>query len=228
VTDIDKARQLFRDAGLSFPAIPKALAVQLKERSPWVFSTRPLKMSPYNLQHYEQELERTLVKDYAVLAHSGHGANSYAIQYYLVSGSLRILLHLGWGGAYADSKADAARIRECFAVADQVVAAASKVQAGEQLTVVGSDFYGSYWFPSGERRRTEKPLEALTQALGWITPSRNPPPPTQLSLFAEKRRDATVRVVGRVALPKERTPKTTPSVRKSLRKRPSKSKSRRA
>jgi hypothetical protein len=52
MTDIEKARQLFRDAGLAFPTIPGELAEQLKEHGQWLFSTRPLEMSPYNLQHY--------------------------------------------------------------------------------------------------------------------------------------------------------------------------------
>lgn len=42
MTDVEKARLLFRDAGLAFPAIPVELAAQLKQRGRWVFSTRPL------------------------------------------------------------------------------------------------------------------------------------------------------------------------------------------
>jgi hypothetical protein len=32
MTDIEKARQLFRDAGLAFPTIPEELAAQLREQ----------------------------------------------------------------------------------------------------------------------------------------------------------------------------------------------------
>jgi hypothetical protein len=201
MTDIEKARQLFLDSGLGFPTIPEGLAAQLKEQGnrrlpmrndipdlyapSWLFSTREIEMSPYNLQHYVNEVERTQVKDYAVLSHSGHGVNSYAIQYYLVQGPLRMFLHLGWGGVYMDAKAAAAKIRDCFSIADQVVTAAQEVgrfQAGERLTVVGSDFYGSYWLPPGGSRQRKdagrkepmhvKPLEALTEALGWLTSYR--------------------------------------------------------
>lgn len=182
--DIEKARKLFRDAGLAFPTIPVELAAQLKEQSEWVFTTRQLETWPYNLQHYIDEVERSQVKDYVVLSHSGHGVNSYAIQYYLVHGSLYMFLHLGWGGVYMDAKEDAATIRECFSIADQVVRAAQSVpsfQAGEHLTVVGSDFYGSYWLAPGESRREDtdrsdplrvSPQEALTAALSWLTSSR--------------------------------------------------------
>lgn len=50
-------------------------------------------MSPYNLQYYVEEMDQADAT-YVVLAHSGHGTNSYAIQYYLVSGPLRLFLHL--------------------------------------------------------------------------------------------------------------------------------------
>lgn len=89
MTDIEKARELFRGAGLAFPTIPEELVAQLEERGRWQFSTRPLVNSPYNLHHYVDEVEGTQIEDYAVLAHSGHGVNSYAIQYYLVQNPLR-------------------------------------------------------------------------------------------------------------------------------------------
>jgi len=177
MTDIEKARQLFRDAGLAFPTIPEDLAEKLKEHGQWVFSTRPLEMSPYWLQHYIEEAEGSQVKDYAVLSHSGHSFNSYAIQYYLVHGSLHMFLHLGWGGVYMNPQESAAKVRDCFSMADQVVTAAQNVgmfQPDEHLTVVGSDFYGSYWMPPGKSRRGEAsgdkgPLQVLTQTLHWLT-----------------------------------------------------------
>ena len=177
MTDIKKARLLFCDAGLAFPTIPDELAAQLKERDRWVFSTRPIDMSPYNLEYYVDEIEGTRVKDYAVVSHSGHGVNSYAIQYYLVHGSLHMFLHLAWGGVYMDVRETATRISDCFSIADLVVTgaqSANKFQVGERLKIVGSDFYGSYWLPPGNDRRVEAegregPLAVLTQALAWLT-----------------------------------------------------------
>jgi hypothetical protein len=75
MTDIEKARRLFQDAGLPFPTIPENLAAQLKEGGRWLFSTRPIEMSPYNLKHYVHEVEGSQANDYAVLSHSGHGVN---------------------------------------------------------------------------------------------------------------------------------------------------------
>jgi hypothetical protein len=118
MTDIKKARQLFRDAGLAFPTIPREIAARLKEQGEWLFATRKIETSPYILQHFVSEVDETPVEDYAVLSHSGYGINSYAIQYYLVRGSLRMFLHLGWGGVYMDEKAAAANIRNCFSLAD--------------------------------------------------------------------------------------------------------------
>jgi hypothetical protein len=176
MTDIKKARHLFQDAGLALPDVPKELAARLKEQSEWVFSTRKIVMSPYNLQHYLTESEESQVDDYVVLAHSGHGVNSYAIQYYLVQGSLRMFLHLGWGGAYMNPEETAAMIRDCFSMADRIVTATqcvARLQTGGRLLVVGSDFYGSHWLRPGESVQGEEsdgkqPLEVLTEAHDWL------------------------------------------------------------
>ena len=175
MTETDKARQLFCDAGLAFPTIPDELAGQLKEHGRWLFSTRPIAVSPYNLQHYLDE-EVAQVTDYAVLAHSGHGVNSYAIQYYLVQGHLRMFLHLGWGGVYTEQSEAAAAISDCFSKADQVALLAKTVgrfKGGDHLTIVGSNFYGSYWIPPGKRRRgqvegRDGALMVLTEAHDWL------------------------------------------------------------
>jgi ADP-ribosylglycohydrolase/protein-tyrosine phosphatase len=179
---IDAARQLFKGAGLAFPMIPRELAGQLKQLDRWLFSTRSIQTSPYDLRAYVAEAENAGVQDYAVLAHSGHGVNSYAIQYYLVYRSVQIFLHLAWGGVYGDPNAAATRIRDCFSIADRIAEAAHELsppRAGEMLTIVGSDFYGSYWSaqPSSQRNRSENrrpnrgetPMDILTTALRWLT-----------------------------------------------------------
>jgi hypothetical protein len=177
MSDIEKARQLFQEAGLAFPKIPDELAPRLKERDEWLFSTREIETSPYNLYHYVREIDRNSEEDYVVLSHSGHGANSYAIQYYLVRGPLRMFLHLSWGGVYVDAEKSTAKIRDCFSLADEVVAAAQAVgrfQPAERLTIVASDFYGSYWLPPGKTDRNKgegfnRPVGVLAEALRWLT-----------------------------------------------------------
>jgi len=176
MTDIEKARRLFQKAKVAFPTIPEELAARLKEQDKWLFSTREIEMSPYNLQHYISEVDGTHVEDYVVLSHSGHGVNSYALQYYLVHGTLEMFLHLGWGGVYMDAEKAAAKIRDCFSIADEIVPAAQtagKLQAGVRLKIVGSDFYGSYWADPEKNGRKEDadlkgPAEVLTEALHWL------------------------------------------------------------
>jgi hypothetical protein len=182
MTDIRKVRKLFREAGLAFPKVPEDLAPELEERDRWVFSTRLIRRWPYDLDYYVREVQRKLVPDYALLSHSGHGVNSYAIQYYLVHGPLRMFLHLAWGGVYEDNEKDTATIRACFLQADKIVQAMDKgsarFQIGEHLTVVGSDFYRSYWIRAGAGRRRKvvdrinplklRPLETLTEVLDWL------------------------------------------------------------
>jgi hypothetical protein len=174
--DLEQARQLFADAGLAFPTIPARLAVKLKKRDHWLFSTRALKESPYNLHYYVQESERTRTREYAVICHSGHSTNSYAIQYYLVYGPVRLFLHLGWGGVYMDADAAAAQIKKCFALADRIVPlalSAGRLPAGERLTIVGSDFCGSHWLmsaqsPQEEGRGSRCPAKVLAEVLRWL------------------------------------------------------------
>ena len=150
MSDIDKAEQLFREANLSFPTIPEKLGEQLKQHGKWLFSTRELPASPYVLHAYVDEGPQ--VADYVILAHSGHGANSYAIQYYLVFEGLHMFLHLGWGGVYMDAKAATSQIAECFSLADQIVLRAPKrLAANERLMIVVSDFYGSYWLKPAQK-----------------------------------------------------------------------------
>lgn len=176
-SDIDKARELFQEAGLPFPSIPDELAAQLKEQREWLFSTREVKVSPYNLQYYVQEFESTHVQDYALLGHAGHGTNSYAVEYYVVRRSFGMFLHLAWGGIYSDANADAAQIRECFLLADQIVAGAQavgNVWGDDRLTVVGSSFYGSHASlldkdrDEGHKWVRRPPTEVLTEVLRWL------------------------------------------------------------
>ena len=102
--------------------------------------------------------------------------NSYAIQYYLVYGPLRMFLHLGWGGIYMDADVATSKVRDCFSLADEIVAATAsmgKLTAGERLTIVASDFYGSYWFEPQQNRpkiiqHSHSPAEIMADVLHWL------------------------------------------------------------
>ena len=176
MNDTEKAKQLFQKSGLAFPKIPPKLATQLRERHTWLFSTRKIDMSPYNLQHYLDEADGYQLADCVVLAHSGHGINSYAIQYYVVLGFLRMFLHLGWGGVYADAEKDAAKIQQCFSLADEIVEDVQSMatsQIPRPVKIVCSDFYGSYWSALGEMHRAKDwdrihPAKVLEESLDWL------------------------------------------------------------
>jgi hypothetical protein len=72
-------------------------------------------------------------------------------------------------------------------VVQGMVQAAAGFHIGEQLSVVGSDFYGSYWIPPGPggqkkqihtNTEVESPLAALTEVLDWLArPSAEPSSP---------------------------------------------------
>ena len=176
MSDIEKAERLFREAKLPFPTIPEELAARLKENQDWLFSTREINVSPYDLEDYVREIDDPSVEDYVVLAHSGHGVNSYALQYYVVCGALRMFLHLAWGGAYMDAKEDGAKVRKCFSLADDIIRAEKdweKEHSGERLTIVCSDFYGSYWSNVEEGRgahesNAKHPTQVLNEVLRWL------------------------------------------------------------
>lgn len=181
---ISRARALFRKAELAFPAIPRDLAARLEEREPWVFSTRPLPASPYDIERFVEEVHSGVIDDYAVLAHAGHSVNSYALHYYLVRGPLALFLQLAWGGAYGDDVRDRAHVRQCFSMADRLLKATGAVPAtplvgSDRLLVVGSDFYGSEWrAPNGTVERlgpggdTQHVVDVLAAAIQFVEQGR--------------------------------------------------------
>lgn len=176
VTGIEVARATFNHAGLQFPTLPSSLAAKLKEEDPWIFSTRGIPKYPYFLDFYEDELQMANLEAYAILAHGGHSFNSYAIQYYIVYGAVRILLHHGWGGVYMDPDETTLSLNCRIARIDEIMAAAAASPWSDSLgplTVVASDFYGStYVLPDGTTKSRDldhmSPDAALDTALAWL------------------------------------------------------------
>lgn len=106
---------------------------------------------------------------YVLLAHAGHGINSYALHYYLVQRPLILFLQVGWGGAYAHEAKDAAAVNECFRLCHELVAAVdAAVKKGAlrleaKVPVVAADFYPRYnVYPpeSLHMKRWPRPLES--------------------------------------------------------------------
>ncbi len=77
---------------------------------------------------------------------------------------------------YTDSEKAAFQIKECFSLADRIVAEAritEKLNDGVRLRIVGTDSYSSYWSVSGENRSENNvdfwnPIEILAAALHWL------------------------------------------------------------
>src|SRR5690349_18098198 len=103
MTDLEKARQLFHDAGLAFPTIPERFAAGLRERRRWRYATREVTVWPYFIQRYVAEFDEGGAPDYLLLSHEGHGVNSYAMHYFVVDGALGMFLQMSWGGVYMDA-----------------------------------------------------------------------------------------------------------------------------
>lgn len=170
---VESVRALFAAWNLPLPAIPADSRHSLRKLDAHTFATRTLPESPYHLRHYLDESAGAPSR-YCVLAHSGHGVNSHALQYYVVNERLRLFLHLAWGGVYLDENAARANIRECLALADAIVAAVDAKDAKPgQLTIVASDFYGGEWWRGedapGWPLPQYPPAEVLGGALAALT-----------------------------------------------------------
>lgn len=173
---LEKIRSAFLGEGFGFPRIPEELASRLEEQERWHFSSRKETKSPYDIHRYVEE-SYDPPEPYVLLAHSGYGFNSYVIAYYLVFGPMRLFLHLAWGGAYMDNEANAAEIKKCFSLADEITSAANtsgKLFPDEHLIIACSDFYGSHWglsVPERHRRSNmthESAPDFLAKILKWL------------------------------------------------------------
>ncbi len=98
-------------AGLAVPALPEALQAQLRQRSPWWWSTT--ESGPEPIEDYLMHMDpaagylRGPVTDHSSISHAGHGINSYALTWRLAFGPLAVLVQTPFGGAMSDAAEDA-------------------------------------------------------------------------------------------------------------------------
>ena len=173
------ATALFRTEGLELPLVPTELARRFRQRGPWCFASRPVRVSPYEFDHYVAEAGAA--SDYVLIAHAGHGVNSYGLHYYLVRGPLRLFLQVHWGGVYQDKPTATARANACFRLAAELVSAVQnagrrgRFRSADRVVVVASDFYGGSCALPGQENgvtrvrpdRSDLPNELMTRALDW-------------------------------------------------------------
>jgi hypothetical protein len=181
-TDTREVEHWLNDCGLIVPPIPASLLSSFRRRDDCVFSSRVVEISPYNHDHYVKEALEPTLPDYVLVAHAGHGVNSYAISYHLAWNRLRLLLQLQWGGTYMDAEATGARIREAFTRLHELwpLVLARDRTARPQFLVASSDFYGGKLVRGGEEherwghdRGAHRALEYLATELGEARPSED-------------------------------------------------------
>jgi hypothetical protein len=109
------------------------------------------------------------IEDYVLLAHAGHGVNSYAIHVFVVHGPLALFLQVPWGGVYMDPKKSARRLADVFDCAGQLITAVreadttDRLEPGKRLFVMVS-LGGSTWRWL-DRQATGSDLEDLRHDL---------------------------------------------------------------
>jgi hypothetical protein len=142
--------ETFREADLPAPPIPSRFESSLQALGPWWFATNDV--SPAAMYLFETNFLLTLLTnqldDFVAVSHAGHGANSYALSYFLVDGPLALFLQTAWGGVFTDPEKAESAWRLLVSHVERLIQAAQSataVNAGgaeERLVVVNSDFRG--------------------------------------------------------------------------------------
>lgn len=163
----------FSQADLAPPPIPEAFAPRLQAYGEWVFATIDPPARPYDVFPYLEQHAVGGEEDYLLIAHDGHGMNSWALHYFMVSGPLACFLQLPWGGVLTDEAAAAERIAAAFKHVAALCAA--PLPANETLTVIDVfDFRVWTRARDGEEPVTEEtfdPLGAAARGIGAAEPA---------------------------------------------------------
>lgn len=172
------AAQQFSSSGLPFPTVPVHLADRLRRRGEWWFDTEYDDAPPYALDDHVHHFVDGPGEDSALVAHAGHGANSWAIHYYVVAGSVGVFIQSSWGGAYTtedDDRRERDTLAARFAGVDEILATADEVGdrlLGDhrRLAVVVSDLGTSRWavIEPGVEIDWHDVADPLAAALAWL------------------------------------------------------------
>jgi hypothetical protein len=106
----------FASWALPVPPVPVSLRPMLKMRGPKCWDTRDIvgyDMYFWTMEEAEEILAGRTATYFAV-SHSGHGANSYAINYHLVYRGLALFVQEAWGGIYMNNEVQAASLTDIF------------------------------------------------------------------------------------------------------------------
>jgi len=169
-----EASEMFTRMGLPIPPIPNSFKSQLSACGDFCFSTRPI--DPVLMYMFDKYLSEALTGnagDYLAFSHSGHGANSYALNYHIVHGPLVLMVQAGFGGIYMDKSITTRLVTSLFdrchalmIAMDQVVKTGAVSPSG-RLYVFESDIRETYsWGWLG------KPLHGEDEARAWLDQNR--------------------------------------------------------
>ena len=172
------AAATFASAGLTFPVLPEWARDHLTRVDDWSYTSRRTTPSPYSIDTYVREFVDGEAGDYAVVSHAGHGVNSWAISFFVVSGRCGVFVQSAWGGAAtsdADDEIERRAMAERFALAGQLVERNDERRDDDWLAVVVSDFHGQRWawWPDGGAPSWVASDNALGDALDWTAARSN-------------------------------------------------------
>jgi hypothetical protein len=145
---------LFEGAGLGVPPVPEHLRPDVRELRPWTFATFDIGADDlYDLDGVLRGAVDRRDDDSFAVGHVGHGVNSYAIGYQVVTRWFVVVLQLAWGGVYMDAEKTTGEVRRSFGAVGSVLSLRPPASVAGQLVVVSADFRqvnAIGWLGSGE------------------------------------------------------------------------------
>jgi hypothetical protein len=129
----------FEHLGLGPAPVPAALESRLVGQGQTIFTTRHLPRSPYDFEWYAFGAGCGPQPDHVVIAHAGHGTNSYFLLYFLDFRGLQVYLRIAWGGAYLDHDGLRPVVRAIFDRVRSLIAFREGHDGDFHLSVVGDE-----------------------------------------------------------------------------------------
>ena len=124
---------------------------------------------PYNFGLYVSRLARSVPDDFVLFAHSGHGINSSAIQYYLVYRPIVVYIQIPFGGVYGDIVAERAQVNASFELIGELIELVDQrrgsIEPSYVVPVIANEFdlHYSVYPPYSLAGHQLLPMEGLNQ-----------------------------------------------------------------
>lgn len=159
------------EAGLPIPPVHEPFVPRLRFLPPLLYTTHPtLPYSLYALDPYVKRAEQGLT-DFLAIGMAGHGMNSWAIHYYLVTERLQLFVQSRWGGAYTNEEQALTILKERFRQLQHLLELATdnslEAKGVTGLRVVESDMGTMMLLINGTAQAIAK--SPLQDALAWLT-----------------------------------------------------------